>query len=339
MSEIYNEPEDLLSDESFLSWYHKTGGQGDGDWGTWMDGNAGRARLVRQAITLLETTRLTENPLPAIQLITAEQNLLQKLEALPVDAAPASFTLPLYNWRRWMTAAAVLLVLVTGVILTTHYADRTQQIATGYGQLGQQQLPDGTEVMMDANSNLRYFGNWKENVDREVWVKGEAFFHVRKTSRRTRFIVHMDHFDVVVTGTKFNVVNRNGIENVLLEEGSIFLLSKDGKQLTLHPGEFVSFSKTWWEKKAVMPDSLLAWKEQKLVFDKTPLRQLVTIINDHYGVKIKLDNASTGDKTISAILPNNNLDVLLQALEATSEFKIMKDDSNQITIKALQAQN
>jgi len=88
----------------------------------------------------------------------------------------------------------------------------------------------------------------------------------------------------------------------------------------------------------VKQDSLVAWKEQKLVFDKTPLRDLATIINDQYGVHIKLAEESIGDSTISAILPNNNLDVLLQALKATSEFDVIKDGDS-ITIKAHSGQN
>jgi hypothetical protein len=36
---------------------------------------------------------------------------------------------------------------------------------------------------------------------------------------------------------------------------------------------------------------------------------------------------------ISGILPNNNLNVLLQALETTSDFDVIRDGGN-ITIKA-----
>ncbi len=51
---------------------------------------------------------------------------------------------------------------------------------------------------------------WKEGTSREVWLKGEAFFHVSKTPTKARFIVHTERFDVVVTGTQFNVMNRAG---------------------------------------------------------------------------------------------------------------------------------
>lgn len=51
-------------------------------------------------------------------------------------------------------------------------------------------------------------------------MDGEVFFHVRKTPLKSRFIVHREHFDIIVTGTQFNVSNRHGKDNVLLQEGS-----------------------------------------------------------------------------------------------------------------------
>ncbi|MES1160868.1 MAG: FecR domain-containing protein, partial [Bacteroidota bacterium] len=119
---------------------------------------------------------------------------------------------------------------------------------------------------------------------------------------------------------------RRGKDNILLQEGSVLLHTSDGRELHLTPGDFVEFNSDQLERKPAKNDSVLAWKEQKLVFDKTPLRELVGIINEQYGVDVKLSADSIGDKKISAILPNNNLDVLLQALVATSEFDVVRQD-------------
>jgi ferric-dicitrate binding protein FerR (iron transport regulator) len=100
----------------------------------------------------------------------------------------------------------------------------------------------------------------------------------------------------------------------------------------------VEFNSSQLEKRPAKNDSILAWKEQRLVFDRTPLRELVSIINDQYGVAVRLADDSIGDRTISAILPNNNLDILLQALEATSEFDVVREKDG-ITIKAHSQQN
>jgi len=318
MTDTYNEPEDLLVDESFLAWHFKLPDAEPQRWESWVGSHPDRARLVQQAIQLLDTTYLSEKPLPVQQIASAEQRLLQSL----TDTPKISF----FNRRRWMIAAAVLVLLGAGLIYTGVSKSRGTAIATDFGEVTSRQLPDGTEVMLDANSKINYKGDWSEGKDREVWMDGEAFFHVRKTPENSRFIVHLTHMDVIVTGTRFNVINRHGVENVLLQEGRVILRNKKGEQLPLTPGEFVSFKEDLWQKKTVQPDSLMAWKEQRLVFDGTPLHELVTLVNDHYGVHLQLADSSIADSTISAILPNNNLEVLLQALDATAEYGVTREN-------------
>jgi ferric-dicitrate binding protein FerR (iron transport regulator) len=48
------------------------------------------------------------------------------------------------------------------------------------------------------------------------------------------------------------------------------------------------------------------------------------IIARHYGIKVNLANSTVGEKKISGVMPNDNLDVLIEALEATGEFKVTK---------------
>jgi transmembrane sensor len=347
MAKNYNEPEDLLSDESFLAWYFQTPGSKQQQWDNWMSSHPEQAQLVQQAISLLEATRLHELSIPLQQIAAAEERLFNKIDQLPAGTAATSpisgdtysaKVLPLFNRSRRMVAAAVAVLLIAGLIVTAVLSSKGTAIKTTFGELARRQLPDGTEVMMDANSSIRFGDNWQEGTDREVWMRGEAFFHVRKTRQNSHFVVHLDDADVIVTGTKFNVINRHGAENIMLEEGTVILRGPNGRELQLSPGEFVDLREKQWEKKAVQRDSLMAWKEQKLVFDGTPLRELVNIINDHYGVHIKLADSSIGDQTISAILPNNNLEVLLRSLEATAEFDISKD-GDQIVIRARTRRN
>jgi ferric-dicitrate binding protein FerR (iron transport regulator) len=102
------------------------------------------------------------------------------------------------------------------------------------------------------------------------------------------------------------------------------------------PGDFVEWDGTRLKRTRVRLDSLTAWQEHQLVFDKTPLRKIAGIIEEQYGVKVILQDPSIGDITISAILPTNNLNVLLQALETTSDFDVLRDGDT-ITIKASSA--
>jgi transmembrane sensor len=337
MSVNYRKPEDLLSDESFLSWYFKTGDEDNKKWEHWMSENPDHIRLVQEAVALLQHVRQPEKAVPANQVKAAESALFEKISGLERSGNGQDMivpALPLFRDRRWMVAAAVVLVLVVGLAVVKVRSGVTrQEMKTEFGQLSSRQLPDGTEVMMNANSRIGYTDDWKDGADREVWMSGQVFFHVTRTAMRSRFIVHLEHFDIIVTGTQFDVVNRHGIENVLLEEGSVLLQTHNGKKLDMKPGDFVAFRDAQLQKKPVQSDSLIAWKEQKLIFDRTPLRDVTTIISDQYGVHVALENKSIGDSTISGMLANNNLEVLLNALKATSDFDVIKTGDS-ILIKA-----
>lgn len=341
MVENYRAPEDFLSDESFLSWFFKSDPVLEKQWEQWIAANPRCRESVQQAVELLSTIRRHDLQVTEKQKIAAENALMNKIgelqEIAPESIGPSSNSgknTPIFflNWNRRIVAACILLLITAGLFISRSLLPARPELRTAFGQIMEHRLPDGSDVIMNANSKVLYGSGWKDGVDREVWINGEAFFHVQKTPRKSRFIVHTDHFDIIVTGTQFNVVNRQGHTNVMLKEGSVTIHTPDGRDLYLQPGDFVEFRNDQPEKKPVKNDSLLAWREHKLVFDNTPVRELITIINDQYGVKVKLSDDSTGYKTISGILPNNNLDVLLQALEATTEFDVIRKDGD-ITIR------
>ncbi|HVW60985.1 MAG TPA: FecR domain-containing protein, partial [Puia sp.] len=331
MSENYREPEDLLSDPSFLSWYYNPGKEDDHTWEDWKAGRPDRDILIKKAIGLLEATRLPEKEPSHQQLQRAEAALFQRIETLAPEQ-PKVRKPSLIGRYRWIAAASVLALLAIGAFFTRMGHRVRPEVRTDFGQISHRQLPDGTEVMMNANSRISYADDWRDGVDREVWVDGEVFFHVRKTPSKSRFIVHTEHFDIIVTGTQFNVSNRHGKDNVLLQEGSVTLRTKDGRTLLMKPGDFVTFDPVVLERKTGCKDMLLAWKDQKLILDHTSISDLASMIRDLYGRTVTLEGDSIAGRRISGILPNNNLDILLQALEATGEYDVVRDAHDGIII-------
>lgn len=332
MSKTYAGVEDLLCDESFLSWYFKTD-TSIRQWEQWIADNPDQQPRIAQAVAFLQSLSLQEPALHTDQVTQAEILLLEKIrlaeqhhirtasETLPADGAPRAHKM--YPSRWWMAAASVIL-LAAGIYSGYRWLTPRPELHTAYGEIRENKLPDGTEVVVNADSKLTYSAGWKDGNDREVWLNGEAFFHVSKTPLKSRFIVHTDHFDIIVTGTQFNVVNREDKANIMLKEGSVILRTHEGRELKMAPGDFVEFNADRLEKKLVKNDSVLAWKEHKLVFDNTPVQELVRIIHQHYGVTVQMTGDSISEKTISGILPNDNLEVLLQALEATADFEIIR---------------
>jgi transmembrane sensor len=311
--------EDIIADESFQGWYY-----GDkakvAEWEAVMAANPSLAGLVAEARDVMDSLSVQEKEVSRDQHISAQQRLMQSI-ALDDTAGPR--VVALKRRRLWYWAAAAVIFLSLGAVAFWQLNSSPEMVQTAFGEIREQSLPDGSKVMLNANSEITYSEGWDKGAEREVWIKGEAFFQVQKTPAKTRFVVHAGQFDVIVTGTQFNVVNRQDKTNVMLTEGSVTLKTKDGKEIFMQPGDFVEITNQQPEKKNVVQENVLAWRDKKLYFDNTPLRQASKKIEEHYGVTITLTDDATANRTLSGILSNENLDVLLEALEAL-EFRVVR---------------
>ena len=324
MDRNFSNIEDIIADERFQAWYFRTDGKNRSDWEAWMAGNPQQAALVAEAKEYLDQLVIAEQSLPEAQLVNAEQRLMAGITKIETPVIGTE-TRVVRKMKRWIGVAAAVIVLAVAGLLYL-YNTAQDMVQTTFGELKEQQLPDGSKVTLNANSTITYSKGWDKGSEREVWLKGEAYFHVSKTPAKSKFVVHTDRFDVVVTGTQFNVVNRADKTNIMLTEGSVTLLTPDGKSHKMAPGDFVEVNNHEMQKKTGREENVLAWKDKKLIFENTPLHSALEKIEEHYGIKIRPGNANIGNKTISAILPNDNLDVLLDALEATNEFHVTRKD-------------
>ncbi|HEX6429372.1 MAG TPA: FecR domain-containing protein [Niastella sp.] len=318
-----NTIEDLLSDESFLAWYFKTDPLAIEKWNNRIGHDPVQKKLADEAVLLLQTITVKEQPVDLQRLKLAELRLVNTTR-LAAESNPAGRVVSMKSRNiKWWAAAAIIFLTSIGV---WQYIRTNSKLAiqTAYGETRQDVLPDGSQVMLNANTTLDY-KKWKDGTDREVWVNGEAFFHVKKTAQKNKFIVHTGNFDVIVTGTQFNVINRDNKSNVLLTEGSV-IINSNGQEVHMKPGDYVEFNSTGIQKKAINNALVLAWTEHKFVFDNTPMKEVASLVTEFYGIKVTLADEEVTAKSISGIMANDNLDVFLQSLEALSEYDVEKLD-------------
>jgi len=313
----FNTIEDVIVDDRFLAWYSQNDAVKAKEWELLLSQNEELAPLVQQSIDWLNTSELREMEIPFEQVDHAHAKLISSLGHGRTVQMKHRTTL------RWISiAAAVLVVVVSGFMFWNTNHKKT--LNSGYGAISLYQLPDGSHVTLNANSKITIKKTWEENTDREVWLQGEAFFRVQKTQNKNKFIVHANGMDIIVTGTQFNVIARDDESSVLLTEGSVTLRTANGKEIKMKPGDFVKVEDEVPARQMVDQQRVLAWKESKLYFVNTPIYEVAKIIAKHYGVKVTVSDKATGERTVSGIMPNDNLDVLIQALEATGDYKISK---------------
>lgn len=313
----FNSAEEVIADELFLAWYFRTDETKSKAWEVRLLENQRYIPLVEEAIQFLKSTYVQENAMSQEQVELAHSQLQSSLDSAKlIEMKPK-------RKRLWIPAAAILVFAIAGWMLLKNDAGKTT-MESAFGTIREYQLPDGSQVTLNANSNITTSKDWKGGKDREVWLQGEAFFNIQKTATKDRFIVHTKNLDIIVTGTQFNVISRDDESSVLLTEGSVIIKTKEGREIPMKPGDFVVMQNNVPAIQPADQDKILAWKQSRLDFDKTPMKEVVKIIARHYGVKVTIADQSIEEKTISGLMPNDNLDVLIQALEATGDYKITR---------------
>ena len=103
-----------------------------------------------------------------------------------------------FHLNQLYTVAAAMLILVS---LFFWFTGRDEEILAPPGMTQQEQLPDGSEVILNDGSSLTYDKKSYSDV-REIHLIGEAYFLVEKGAP---FTVVTEQGKVSVLGTSFNV--------------------------------------------------------------------------------------------------------------------------------------
>lgn len=260
---------------------------------------------------------------------TYVDELFQKtLSDLPTEQVDTSIVDRSLRPRfRWAYAAAVLFPLVTG-LLAYDYFFREKLIYTGNSELRTLTLYDGSEIKLNANSQLRIPSRYKWRSTREVWLTGEGFFKVQKqlndeTGAKRKFTVHTHRADVAVLGTRFTVYNRLQQTRVLLEEGRIALTDPVAKKMFLmKPGQVASYStgdKAYRveEADAERQRPLIAWRSSLLIFENATMAELKQRFLEVYGIELVMESGEFNEQQFTGELPLTDIQKALKILSET----------------------
>lgn len=179
-------------------------------------------------------------------------------------------------------------------------------------------LADGSEVMLNAGSELRYPTKFNDSK-REVFLKGEGFFRVKRGEKP--FVVVTQELSVKVYGTDFNVNtnNKNGVE-ALLVSGSVGV-TVDDRETMITPSQLFSLDRNTKSQHVenVNIENYIAWTNNLFKCDNEKLSVMLNQISKWYGVEFDCLNSKVGDVKIDIkISRNSELSDILKALELVS---------------------
>ena len=236
-----------------------------------------------------------------------------------------------HKWVKY-AAVAVLAILIpyltTSIIKVGNHASSYEEITIAKGKIAKLTLLDGTKIMLDAGSYLKYPTKFEGNT-RNVVLKGEGYFEVAKNPNKP-FIIHAGDARVQVLGTKFNVSawQKNHQVTVAVTEGKVSLKHKDASDLTnpvvIQKGQFSTLHEDGEVTRARGTDlkQYLAWTKNEIYFENTALDEVFSRLERWYDVSFVIEDSDLVKEHVNMQVQKKSLDDVLELLSMLTEAKI-----------------
>lgn len=209
----------------------------------------------------------------------------------------------------WAAAAVTLGAVATGVYLLSPGPEPVKELTQTLPAVAPEKpahqylvLPDQSKVLLNEGSTLEYKNGFNEK-ERVVHLSGEAFFTVRKDTRRP-FVVYTGTVRTVVLGTSFNIRAYPSDRNVTVTVAT-------GKVKVVHglktvgivsPNEQVRISgiDNAVEKLQANVEAATGWKKQDLLFDDLPMQEVGRLLEQRFRVRFFFEHPALADCHITA---------------------------------------
>lgn len=264
---------------------------------------------------------------------------------------------------KYVSAIAAIFILAAGGIwlwtsLQVKAPPQKNIVSTKNGSKSKIELPDGTQVWLNAGSRIKYDDDYGKE-SRELSLTGEAYFEVAHDVNRP-FIVHTGKMDIKVLGTVFNVkaYPGDGITEAALIRGSIEVTFPDRPQekLILKPTDKISIVNKETtkaqdtvkhthayntERPAIMVSSIqyepadsaiieTSWVNNRLIFRSKTFEELARDIERWFNVTVEVQDSSILSKKFTGTFSNESITDALDAMSLSYPFQYRFNRNNNI---------
>ena len=223
----------------------------------------------------------------------------------------------------WLAAASLIFVTVIAWLYSMptntpewlEYQASNQQVLIA-------NLPDGSVVSLAKGSVLKYT---QQVGKRLVKLEGTAFFEVSKNPSQV-FEVEANNSIISVLGTSFEVLGQDDKDavEVHVTEGKVAIKqSVSAASVQLEGGQSARYNPQRQQFETFdLPNNILAWKTQKLVFENSRLDVVIRDLNAFFEVEIGFENASIKACHFTGKFKDSSLEEILEVLCFSSNLKM-----------------
>lgn len=239
--------------------------------------------------------------------------------------------------RETVKVAAVVAVTLTCGMFFYLSEKKEMQLAMNTiivpaGQRVNLELPDGTNVWLNARSEMKYPAVFSASK-REIKLNGEAYFEVAHDANKP-FVVHTEKCDIEVLGTKFNLEAYGDSKDfsAALMEGSVRVTdnSRPSNSSVLSPDQEARFKNGILSVVPIGDYDHFRWRDGLVCFKDIGFKELMLRFEKCYGIRIVVENNKLDEYTCSGKFRiSDGLDNALRILQRDAKytFEKNKDDS------------
>lgn len=220
-----------------------------------------------------------------------------------------------------VAAVAAILCLVAGAGWWWNYDKEDWVIIASSSQdIKEITLPDDSHITLDENTTLRYdrLAYGKEN--RTVKLNGKAYFSVTH-QEECPFCVETKLANVQVLGTRFQVTARAERTSATVESGKVRFYNRAREEAILTKGMHASISRTGKMKVETESNpNAFAWKTRVLVYNETPLKEVVKELEKVY--KVRIGHVPEKEYRLTASFDNTPIEEIISVINQTLDTKL-----------------
>lgn len=244
------------------------------------------------------------------------------------------------NISVFLRRVAILLLCMIGAVLwvemDNRLADAPPETQLAYvvkknpkGQRSIIKLPDGSEVMLNAESEISFQEDFAGST-RKVVLKGEAYFEVARDTLKP-FIVQAAGVYTQALGTSFNIKAYHNQETSVevsltsgkVEVGDSNLITKN-KKLLLRPGEKVVYKEDHFKKEELNYQLDISWKEGTIYFENASFQEVAQRLERWYDVDFVVIEGPFKAWHYDGVFSNSSLKKVLERLAYVQDFTYEK---------------
>lgn len=254
--------------------------------------------------------------------------------------------------RLWASAAMVVLTIAAAAL---YLRDMAPEIyATALGEQRSVLLEDGS--MISLNTSTRVEVAFTDESRQVRLVQGEALFDIEKDVARP-FLVETRSAMIRVTGTRFNVYEQSDGTAVTVLRGEVEVRPRTAAPTVSAASENVESARsppvdvaklTAGRKALVRSGSaevetttvarlepVTAWTVRRLVFDSTPLSEIVHQFNRYNRKRLVLNDESLESLELSGVFGSNDPESLVLFLQRIADVEVVtSSDGSEVRIQA-----